>query len=216
MIRLPFIYVGWSKCAKWLNLTHSPLHFSFCPISRERSTIKHNEQQKEETVPFHAALQLGLIYWARRRASYFKNSTHTPFMCREFHKIYLIQKIKQKINHSTYYFVIVCNLTMTQSLLGKSKLQVPDTGMSHAVLVNTGTFLVYQYCPKMWSLRSLEHASVIQKLTILEHKNGLVLSNTCVPVSGTWSILFPFVQVQNSRFVMSAAEWTDVTTHTQF
>ena len=50
---------------------------------------------------------------------------------------------------------------------------------------------MYQYCPKMWSLRSLEHASVIQKLTILEHKNGLVLSNTRVPVSGTWSILFP-------------------------
>ena len=59
------------------------------------------------------------------------------------------------------------------------------------VLVNTGTFLVYQYCPKMWYLRSLEHASVIQKLTILEHKNDLVLSNTRVPVSGTWSLLFP-------------------------
>ena len=59
------------------------------------------------------------------------------------------------------------------------------------VLVNTGTFFVYQYCLKMWYLHSLEHASVIQKLTILEHKNGLVLSNTCVPVSGTWSILFP-------------------------
>ena len=43
----------------------------------------------------------------------------------------------------------------------------------------------------MWSLRSLEHASVNQKLTILEHKNGLVLSNTRGPVSGTWSILFP-------------------------
>ena len=61
------------------------------------------------------------------------------------------------------------------------------------VLVNTGTFLVYQYCPKMWYLSSLEHASVIQKLTILEHKNGLVLSNTHVPVSGTWSLLFPFI-----------------------
>ena len=43
----------------------------------------------------------------------------------------------------------------------------------------------------MWYLRSLEHAGVIQKLSILEHKNGLVLSNTRVPVSGTWSILFP-------------------------
>ena len=59
------------------------------------------------------------------------------------------------------------------------------------VLVNTGTFFVYQYCLKMWYLHSLEHAGVIQKLTILEQKNGLVLSNTCVPVSGTWSILFP-------------------------
>ena len=58
---------------------------------------------------------------------------------------------------------------------------------------NVQTFWVYQYCPKMWSLRSLEHASVMQKLTILEHKNGLVLSNTHVPVSGTWSILFPSI-----------------------
>ena len=59
------------------------------------------------------------------------------------------------------------------------------------VLVNTGTFLVYQYCLKMWYLRSLERAGVIQKLTILECKNGLVLPNTRVPVSGTWSLLFP-------------------------
>ena len=60
------------------------------------------------------------------------------------------------------------------------------------VLVNTGTFLVYQYCMKMWYLRSLERAGVIKKLKILEHKIGLVLSNTRVPVSGTWSILFPW------------------------
>ena len=45
--------------------------------------------------------------------------------------------------------------------------------------------------PEMWYLRSLERAGVIQKLTILERKNGPVLSNTRVPVSGTWSILFP-------------------------
>ena len=61
------------------------------------------------------------------------------------------------------------------------------------VLVNTGTFLVYQYYPKMWYLRSLERAGGIQKQTILECKNGLVLSNTHVPVSGTWSILFPSI-----------------------
>ena len=66
------------------------------------------------------------------------------------------------------------------------------------VLVNTGTFLVYQYCLKMWYLRSLERAGVIQKLTILECKNGLVLSNTHVPVSGTSSILFP-VKIMNNE-----------------
>ena len=59
------------------------------------------------------------------------------------------------------------------------------------VLVNTGIFMVYQYYLKLWYLRSLERAGVIQKLTILERKNGLVLSNTRVPVSGTWSIPFP-------------------------
>ena len=59
------------------------------------------------------------------------------------------------------------------------------------VLVNTGTFLVYQYCLKMWYICSQECVGVIQKLTILECKNGLVLSDTRVPVSGTWSLLFP-------------------------
>ena len=53
------------------------------------------------------------------------------------------------------------------------------------VLVNTGAFLVYQYCLKMLYLGSLEHAGVIQKLTILESKNGLVLANTRVLVSET-------------------------------
>ena len=54
------------------------------------------------------------------------------------------------------------------------------------------TLLVYQYCLKMWYVQSLERAGVTQKLTILERKNGLVLANTRVPVSGTWSILFPY------------------------
>ena len=43
----------------------------------------------------------------------------------------------------------------------------------------------------IFGVRALERAGVIQKVTILERKNGLVLSNTCVPVSGTWSLLFP-------------------------
>ena len=51
--------------------------------------------------------------------------------------------------------------------------------------------LAYQYCLKLWYLHSLECTCVIQKHTILECKNGLVLSNACVPVSGTQSTLFP-------------------------
>ena len=39
------------------------------------------------------------------------------------------------------------------------------------VLVNTGTFLAYQYCPKIWYLHYLESASIIQKLTILEYSS---------------------------------------------
>ena len=73
---------------------------------------------------------------------------------------------------------------------GKSVLQVPDTGMSQYWWI-LEHFFVHQYCPKMWYLRSLEHVGGIQKQTILECQNGLVLSNTCVPVSGTWSALFP-------------------------
>ena len=80
------------------------------------------------------------------------------------------------------------------------------------VLVNTGTFLVYQYCPKMWYWCSLEHAGGIQKQTILKRKNGLVLSNTCVPVSGTWSTLFPiFIVGSNSNknmFIISQVTTT--------
>ena len=64
------------------------------------------------------------------------------------------------------------------------------------VSMNTGTFLLCQYCPKMWYLCSLDRAGGIQKQTILEHQNGLVLSNTRVPVSGTWSILFPNFDMQ--------------------
>ena len=62
-------------------------------------------------------------------------------------------------------------------------------------ILDTGTFLVYQYCLEMWYLHSLECAGVIQKFTLPELKNGVVLSNTHVPVSGTWSILFPSVWI---------------------
>ena len=73
---------------------------------------------------------------------------------------------------------------------GKSILQVPNTGMSQywSILEHFWCTSIAQKCD---TYVFLEHASVIQKLTILEHKNGLVLSNTRVPVSGTWSILFP-------------------------
>ena len=72
------------------------------------------------------------------------------------------------------------------------------------VLVYTGTFLVYQYCLKMWYLRSSERAGVIQKLTKLGRKNGVVLSNTRVPVSGTWSIHFPmqYYKINGSKWMV--------------
>ena len=165
------------------------------------------------------------------------------------------------------FFYIVKFLKCAQSSIWKKYTSGPRY-WNIPVLVNTGTFFVYQYCLKMWYLRSLEHAGVIQKekvnfrsqilvrpsigeywntfgvpvlpenviftffrmcwcysednntvtqkwfsivqysctsiwdfkytfsiqkLTILERKNGLVLSNTHVPVSGTWSILFPSI-----------------------
>ena len=83
-------------------------------------------------------------------------------------------------------------------LLKRSKVRKKYTSSPRywnvPVLVNTGTFLVYQHCLKICYLRSLKSAGVIQKFAILERKNGLVLSNTRVLVSGTWSILFPKVQ----------------------
>ena len=72
--------------------------------------------------------------------------------------------------------------------------------------MNTGTFLVYQYCLKMWYLHSLQHVGVIQKLSILERKNDLVLSNTRVPVSGTWSILFPCLLMSTYELQYSFGE----------
>ena len=62
------------------------------------------------------------------------------------------------------------------------------------VLGNSGTFLVYQYCLKMWYLRSFECARVIQKLTLL-------WSNIVQFSFGTWSILFQKMYYRNSRTV---------------
>ena len=82
-------------------------------------------------------------------------------------------------------------LNLTVQLMNWKKYTSGPRYWNVPALVNTGTFLVYQYCLKMWNLRSLERAGCIQKQTILECQNGPVLSNTRVLVSGTWSILFP-------------------------
>ena len=57
--------------------------------------------------------------------------------------------------------------------------------------INIGIFLVYQYCPKMWYLHSLESACVRKKLKTLDHKNGLVLSKTPVQYLGPKVHFFP-------------------------
>ena len=64
--------------------------------------------------------------------------------------------------------------------------------MNVKVLVN----IVLLVLPKNVTIYVLlESASVIQKLTILESKNGLVLSNTLIPVSGIYDKLFPRYQL---------------------
>ena len=66
---------------------------------------------------------------------------------------------------------------------GKSILHVPDTWTSQYWWI-----LEHFWCTSIaWKCDS---GGVFQKLTILECKNGLVLSNTHVPVSGTWSVRF--------------------------
>ena len=83
-------------------------------------------------------------------------------------------------------------------ILGKSILQVPDTGTSQYWWI-----LEHFWCTsivwKMWYLRSLERAGVIQTLTILECKNVVVLSYTRVLVFGTWSIPFPHLEANCLR-----------------
>ena len=119
------------------------------------------------------------------------------------HPVTCIKQSRLAVNNwfSVVYFGLVFNTGITnflnfddtrQRLLEKSeKYTSGPRYWDVPVLVNTGTFLVYQYCLKMWYLHSLERAGAIQKLKILGRRNGLVLSNTRVPVSGTWSILFP-------------------------
>ena len=112
-----------------------------------------------------------------------------------FHAVVIVKnkrnRLEPPVNRRLGFEVVPYTLISTNTGKHQKKYTSGPRYWKVPVLVNTGTVLLYQYCRKMWYLRSLEHASVIQKLTILEYKNGLVLSNTCVPVSGTWSILFP-------------------------
>ena len=59
---------------------------------------------------------------------------------------------------------------------------------------------------KLRYLCSLKCASVILMLTILEHRNDLVLSSTHVLVSGTWSTLFPN-PIRLSSYIHLAMLW---------
>ena len=94
------------------------------------------------------------------------------------------------LRHTRHEWVLVPPKSIHFNLKLRKKYSSGPRYWNVPVLVNTGTFLVNQYCLKMWYLRPLERAGDIQKLTILERKNGLVLSNTRVPVSGTWIYFF--------------------------
>ena len=66
---------------------------------------------------------------------------------------------------------------------GKSILQVPDWNVP--VLVNTGTFLVYPVLLETVIFTSFRTCWCHSEAYNTGAKNGLVLSNTRVPVSGT-------------------------------
>ena len=76
------------------------------------------------------------------------------------------------------YFIRKCDFKwFLESVFGKG-IHVPVGHPRYwniPVLVNTGTFLVYQYCPKMWYLHFSESAGAIQNLTITGMKNTSML-----------------------------------------
>ena len=72
--------------------------------------------------------------------------------------------------------------------LGKGIL-VPDTRMPQNWWI-LEHFCCTSVCQKMWYLCSVESASIIQRLPILECENGLVLSDICISVSGTFKLPF--------------------------
>ena len=102
-------------------------------------------------------------------------------------KYELVTQYKYENILSSNNFIAITDETLYEFLLliKRKKYTSGPRYWNVPVLVNTGTFLVYQYCLKMGYLRPSEHAAVIQKFTILERKNSLVLANTRVPVSGT-------------------------------
>ena len=112
--------------------------------------------------------------------------------------IYVIQQIYFLVTTLPFLTFFVCLKPQKGIVYGKKYTSGPRY-WNVPVLVNTGTLLVYQYCPKMWYLCCLEHAGGIQKQRIQEHQIGLVLSNTHVPVSGTWSTPFPQYILQMSK-----------------
>ena len=81
-----------------------------------------------------------------------------------------------------------CLGTTVSLLIGLLYMQVCNS-LWKIVKIKTCEMSVWAEFAKI-SSRENFYIYSIQKLTMLEHKNGLVLSNTHVPVSGTWSILF--------------------------
>ena len=107
----------------------------------------------------------------------------------------------QTARRSKHFFHhCICNCIETQNVFWE-KVYFRSQILERPSIGEYWNIFVYQYCLKIWYLHSLERAGVVQKLIILERKNGLVLSNTCVPVSGTQSILFPryYLHLKNTR-----------------
>ena len=88
------------------------------------------------------------------------------------------------------------------------KMNFSSQILEHPSIGEYGNISGVPYRLKMWYLCSSESASVIQKLTTLECKNGLVLSNTHVPVSEI--LKYTYFAAPNNITLISAIHSAEV------
>ena len=121
-----------------------------------------------------------------------------------FHKRKKYAEIKKKTsskkcnNDNTN---LIKTTTVNKPLWEKSILQVPDTGKTHITNISIGEYWNIFGVPVLHEnviITFIKRAGGIQKQTILERQNGLVLLNTRVPVSASiWDLKNTFSPLCN-------------------